>query len=104
MVNKSFRIEVKVCKAGEIRPFCWCRWGAYDHLKCTNDSSDAMCDADNSEMRMTLLVRRIYSLVVWELLETSSTVVYLKYTTLQVNCTFVWLPCCMFVNLFPKVH
>lgn len=47
-----------------------------------------MCDADNSEMRMTLLVSRMYSDVVWDFLNKNSTLIYLKHTELQVNCKF----------------
>ncbi|XP_025100801.1 uncharacterized protein LOC112568023 [Pomacea canaliculata] len=82
---KPFRIGVKVCKAGQLRSFCRCRWNVNDSLNCTNESIDVMCDADNSEMRMSLLVSRMYSDVVWELLNKNSTLIYLKHTELQVN-------------------
>lgn len=85
---KPFRIGVKVCKAGKLSSFCKCRWNVNDSLKCTNESIDVMCDADNSEMRMTLLVSRMYSDVVWDFLNKNSTLIYLKHTELQVNCKF----------------
>lgn len=89
MTCKAFLIEVKVCASGKLHKSCKCRWTVDNYLKCTSKCIEMVCEVDNSVMRMSLLVRRMYSEVVWELLEDNSLPVVLNHTKLQVNCKFL---------------
>lgn len=84
-----FRIEVKICEAGSFYPVCVCRWFS-NGSKCLNVRNILKCEADNTEMRISIYVRRNFTDVVWDLLEQNSSLDLLKHTQLQVTCTFIF--------------
>lgn len=84
----KFRIEVKVCVSGTFYTICTCRWVSTNNPTCKDQNNESTCDVESSTLRLSLLVRRTYSEVLWDFLEQSSTPVLLKHIELQVICKF----------------
>lgn len=89
-INKEkFRIDVKVCQDELLHRVCACSWFDVNKVKCSNDNNNFTCEADNSEMRMSFLVKRTDSDIFWMNLGHKSTPALLKHTQLQVTCMFI---------------
>ncbi|XP_025102757.1 uncharacterized protein LOC112569239 [Pomacea canaliculata] len=85
-IEKSdYRIEIKLCDIGTLYESCRCRWFLNSDPVCRSMKNDSFCDADESEMRVSLLIRRTYTDVLWVLLKQSSPPSVLKHTTVQVT-------------------
>lgn len=83
-------LDIKVCEAGKLFRACRCRWSLNNSPTCKKENNDTICYVDKSEIRAFLPVRRMYSGIMWELLEQGSTEqVVLKHTHLYVTCTFL---------------
>lgn len=86
--DSSFNVEIKLCEKETFHIVCWCRWISNSNGVCKNQTISSVCEADKSEMRFTLFVKRTYSDIVWELFRQNSTPLVLKYSKLQVTCTY----------------
>lgn len=84
--KSDFRIEIKLCEIGILYESCRCRWFPTSHPVCRSLKNDSFCDADESEMRVSLLIRRTYTDVVWVFFKQSSPPIVLKHTIVQVTC------------------
>lgn len=84
--NSDYNIEIKVCENGIFLMACWCRCVPHNNILCRNEITESFCHADNSEMRLSLLVKRSYSDIVWELFRQGDTPVVLKHTRLKFLC------------------
>lgn len=95
--NSAFVIEVKVCENGTPFSACNCRWLYEKVLVCRSQKFNSTCKADNSEMHFSLLIKRTYSDVMWELLRQNYTPLLLKHSKLQVTCK------CRCINIISSV-
>ncbi|XP_025100582.1 uncharacterized protein LOC112567913 isoform X2 [Pomacea canaliculata] len=82
--NSDYNIEIKVCENGILSMACWCRCVPHNNILCRNEITESVCDADNSEMRLSLLGKRSYSDIVWEFFTQGVPPVVLKHTKLKV--------------------
>lgn len=88
----EFRIEIKLCENGTLAAHaaCRCRWVSGKGPACKNLINDSICEADNSTMRLSLLIKSEYSDVLWIFFKQNGTPVVLKHTLLQVTCKFIF--------------
>ncbi|XP_025099926.1 uncharacterized protein LOC112567452 [Pomacea canaliculata] len=83
--DSSFNVEIKLCEKETYHIVCWCRWMSDSNGVCKNQTISSVCEADKSEMRFTLFVKRTYRDIMWELFRQNSTPLVLKYSKLQVT-------------------
>lgn len=79
-------IEIKMSESGKYYDACRCRWLSKSNAICKNQRNVSICETDNYEMRFSLLVKRSYRDIIWELYRTDCTPLTLKKTKLQVTC------------------
>ncbi|XP_025101478.1 uncharacterized protein LOC112568396 [Pomacea canaliculata] len=79
-----FVIETKLCEIEKYHDVCRCRWIPGKNAECRKHRDVFMCEADNHVMRFSLLVRRTYSHILWELYRPNLALVMLKTSNLQV--------------------
>lgn len=84
-LEEKFLLDVKIGEAGKIKTVCRCTW-PIGLSKCKIERNDSNCDADTSEMRMSLLIKRTYTEVIWEIFKHRNSPVVRKRTELQVMC------------------
>ncbi|XP_025099935.1 uncharacterized protein LOC112567459 [Pomacea canaliculata] len=80
-----FAIEIKLCENGSYHGLCKCRSMFDNNIFCKNQRNFVTCDVYNSEILLSLLVKRTYSDIIWELYRQDSTPRVIKLTTLQVT-------------------
>lgn len=88
--SEDFRIEIKICDNGTLLIACRCRWTSSYKPTCRHLINDSVCEADNSQMDLSLRVRRTYNEIRWLLFKQNSTPVVMKHTALQVTCKLVF--------------
>lgn len=89
--DDEFAIEIKLCENGSYYGVCKCRWISGNKEICRYQRNVITCDVYNSEIRVSLLVKRTYSDIKWELYRQDSTARVIKFTTLQVTCKITFL-------------
>lgn len=85
-MDSFFIVEMKVIQNGTSSTFCRCRWIPENNTTCKLFRNVSVCEADHSNMRVSLFIRRPYSHILWSLLKKNSSHHVLKNTTLNVEC------------------
>lgn len=75
-----------MCGNGTYHDACLCRWLSENNPSCKIQKNASICEMDNSEMRVSLVVKRTYSDILWKLYRKNSTSFVFRNTRLQVTC------------------
>lgn len=84
--HSDFRIEIKLCEAGTPNTACRCLWISNNAPACKSLRNDSICEADQSKMRISLLVKRTYTDIKWVCFKQNYAPAVLKQIALQVTC------------------
>lgn len=84
--QSDFRIEIKLCETRTSSTACRCLWISNNAPACKSLRNDSTCEAVNSKMRVSLLVKRTYTDIQWVYFKQNYAPAVLKQIALQVTC------------------
>lgn len=84
--DSVFIIEVKLCENENYHVVCRCRWISENNAQCKNLGNVMICNIYNSEMHVSLLIKRTQRDIMWELYRHESAPHVVKLTTLRISC------------------
>lgn len=84
--SEEFLIEIRLCESDSLYTACRCQWLSNTYPVCKSFRTEYICDGDNSTMRLSMLIKRTYTMVKWVFFKQMSSPVVLKHTTLNVTC------------------